>query len=90
MCCGTVSQGSPQFIVVEFPGPVSPSELHIQFHGGFSGQSCLLEAQSDDGSWNDVMKFYPRDCSSLQVCIITTAAKYATVHVAVVLPIVYH
>lgn len=44
-----------------------PAELQLQFHGGFSGQSCHLEAESDDAGWTDVMKFYPRDSSSLQV-----------------------
>jgi len=60
-------QGSPQFIILEFPSPVSPAELQLQFHGGFSGQSCHLEVESDDAGWTDVMKFYPQDCSSLQV-----------------------
>ena len=60
-------QGSPQFIVLEFPSPVCPAELQLQFHGGFSGQSCCLEAETDDVGWTDVMKFYPRDSSSLQV-----------------------
>ena len=63
-------QGSPQFVVVEFPSPVSPAELQVQFHGGFSGQSCHLEAMEtddDNDSWTEVMKFYPQDSSSLQV-----------------------
>jgi len=60
-------QGSPQFVILEFPSPVCPAELQLQFHGGFSGESCHLEAESDDASWTDVMKFYPQDSSSLQV-----------------------
>ena len=62
-----LKQGSPQFIVLEFPSLVCPAELQIQFHGGFSGQSCHLEAESDDAGWTDIMKFYPQDSSSLQV-----------------------
>jgi len=74
-------QGSPQFIVLEFPSPICPAELQMQFHGGFSGQLCHLEAgyDDDDAGWTDVMKFYPEDSSSLQVLahlslmLITTA-----------------
>jgi len=65
-------QGSPQFIVLEFPSPVCPAELHVQFHGGFSGQSCHLEAESDAAAgWTNIMKFYPQDSSSLQVVCFT-------------------
>jgi len=70
-------QGSPQFVVLEFPSPVCPAELQIQFHGGFSGQTCHLEAESDDAGWTDVMKFYPQDSSSLQVsCGFSTVVEY--------------
>jgi len=63
-------QGSPQFVVLEFPSPVRPAELHVQFHGGFSGQSCHLEAESDDTGSTNIMKFYPQDSSSLQVAVV--------------------
>lgn len=65
--CWNSDEGSPQFVSLEFPAPVSPAEVQLQFHGGFSGQSCRLEAESDDADWTDVMKFYPQDSSSLQI-----------------------
>jgi len=43
----TVAQGSPQWIVIGFPGPVDVAEVRIMFQGGFVGQvlpSFLLQA----------------------------------------------
>jgi len=69
--CWNSDQGSPQFIVVDFPNEVYPEELLLKFQGGFVGQKCTLEAATEskgEGSttWENLLTFYPMDVNSLQ------------------------
>ncbi|NWS20032.1 NR2CA protein, partial [Pachyramphus minor] len=41
--CWISDQGTSQWVTLDFPHPVKVSQLHIQFHGGFSSQVCTLE-----------------------------------------------
>uniref|UniRef100_T1IWQ7 F5/8 type C domain-containing protein n=1 Tax=Strigamia maritima TaxID=126957 RepID=T1IWQ7_STRMM len=43
--CWNSDQGSPQWILIEFPSAVEIREIHIQFQGGFSGKDCWLEGK---------------------------------------------
>lgn len=59
-------QGSPQFILLEFPKPVSIRELRIRFQGGFAGQDCLLQFGSGQDNLTKI-PFHPKDSNTLQV-----------------------
>ncbi|KAM3939395.1 BLOC-1-related complex subunit 8-like [Leptodactylus fuscus] len=41
--CWNSDQGSSQWVTLEFPHTVCMSEIHIQFQGGFSSRTCILE-----------------------------------------------
>ncbi|CAN7989098.1 unnamed protein product, partial [Ixodes hexagonus] len=67
--CWNSDQGTPQWVHVEFPSPVLPSELQLQFQGGFAGQEMHLEAKTP-GQPGDAVSlgvFYPEDSNVLQI-----------------------
>lgn len=63
------SQGSPQFIVVDFGRKVDIEAIQLMFQGGFVGKTCQLVVQTDQGEMVELMKFYPEDTNPLQICI---------------------
>jgi len=67
--CWNSDQGSPQFILIDFPHFVVLEELWLKFQGGFVGQNCSLESADEDGkgvNWEHVMAFHPQDINALQ------------------------
>ncbi|XP_069623806.1 nuclear receptor 2C2-associated protein [Ranitomeya imitator] len=64
--CWNSDQGSSQWITLEFPQKVCISEIHIQFQGGFSSRSCVLEGCLKEGELVKIAEFYPEDNSALQ------------------------
>lgn len=63
----TVLQGSPQFVILEFPEEVCVKEIQIQFQGGFVGKECCLEGGTSSSSLTPFFEFYPDDFNTLQV-----------------------
>lgn len=66
--CWNSDQGSPQWVHVEFPSPVLPSELQLQFQGGFAGKEMHLQVKTPgqpDGTAS-ARDFYPEDSNVLQ------------------------
>ncbi|XP_019852300.1 PREDICTED: nuclear receptor 2C2-associated protein-like isoform X1 [Amphimedon queenslandica] len=65
--CWNSDHGSPQFVALEFPKPVSVRELRIRFQGGFAGRDCLF--QIGGGRSQEMSKeisFHPKDSNNLQ------------------------
>lgn len=62
-----VLQGSPQFVILEFPEEVCVKEIQIQFQGGFVGKECCLEGGTLSSSLTPFFEFYPDDFNTLQV-----------------------
>ena len=62
------SQGTPQWIQLDFNGPVRVQSVHIQFQGGFTGKDCYIEGTSEDNT-EKLVDFYPDDINSNQVII---------------------
>ena len=77
VCCSHVAtlphllQGSPQYVMIEFPFPVSVSKVEIKFQGGFAATDCVLMAGSVEEEMEPLQYFYPRDINSLQVYLVT-------------------
>jgi len=68
--CWNSHQGSPQWIVIGFPGPVDVAEVRIMFQGGFVGQECQFLASEEEqggGSFTFLSHFYPEETNSTQV-----------------------
>ncbi|KAM4052403.1 nuclear receptor 2C2-associated protein isoform 2-T2 [Anomaloglossus baeobatrachus] len=68
--CWNSDQGSSQWITLEFPHKVCISEIHIQFQGGFSSRSCVLQGCLKEGELVKIAEFYPEDNNALQVSTI--------------------
>ncbi|XP_006814006.1 nuclear receptor 2C2-associated protein-like [Saccoglossus kowalevskii] len=64
--CWNSDQGSPQWVVMEFPHQIRLQELMIQFQGGFVGKECWIEGCHDDETMTKILDFYPEDVNSLQ------------------------
>ncbi|KAM4052402.1 nuclear receptor 2C2-associated protein isoform 1-T1 [Anomaloglossus baeobatrachus] len=64
--CWNSDQGSSQWITLEFPHKVCISEIHIQFQGGFSSRSCVLQGCLKEGELVKIAEFYPEDNNALQ------------------------
>ncbi|XP_070541754.1 nuclear receptor 2C2-associated protein-like [Ptychodera flava] len=64
--CWNSDQGSPQWVVLEFPYKVRIQELQIQFQGGFVGKECWIEGCCDSEDFTKIADFYPEDENSLQ------------------------
>ncbi|KAL1429360.1 hypothetical protein MTO96_016324 [Rhipicephalus appendiculatus] len=43
--CWNSDQGTPQWICLDFSAPVEPSEIHLQFQGGFAGKELDTPVQ---------------------------------------------
>ncbi|XP_063770632.1 nuclear receptor 2C2-associated protein [Pseudophryne corroboree] len=69
--CWNSDQGSSQWIALEFPQKFCVSEIHIQFQGGFSSRSCILEGCLKDGELEKIAEFYPEDINALQRFVFT-------------------
>ncbi|CAH2293431.1 nuclear receptor 2C2-associated [Pelobates cultripes] len=65
--CWNSDQGSSQWITLEFPHNVLVSQLHIQFQGGFSSKTCILEGCQKDEEFVKIADFYPEDTNALQL-----------------------
>ena len=57
-----LSQGSPQWVSLEFEEKVSVSALCLQFQGGFCGKECQVEVDGE----KKIMDFYPEDANKVQ------------------------
>lgn len=66
--CWNSDQGTPQWICLDFSAPAAPSEIHLQFQGGFAGKEVRVETASSSGvaACCDV---FPEDSNALQVFI---------------------
>nr|XP_033812793.1 nuclear receptor 2C2-associated protein [Geotrypetes seraphini] len=64
--CWNSDQGTPQWILLEFPESVEVSQLHIQFQGGFTSRTCRLEGCTKNEALEKITDFYPEDNSALQ------------------------
>jgi len=73
--CWNSDQGSPQFVILEFPEESCVREIHIQFQGGFVGKECCLEGGPSCNSLTPFFTFYPDDVGSLQIFPITSSRK---------------
>ncbi|XP_049272626.1 nuclear receptor 2C2-associated protein [Rhipicephalus sanguineus] len=47
--CWNSDQGTPQWICLDFSAPAAPSEIHLQFQGGFAGKEVRVETASSSG-----------------------------------------
>ncbi|KAE8632601.1 hypothetical protein XENTR_v10001595 [Xenopus tropicalis] len=65
--CWNSDQGSCQWVLMEFPQNVLVSQIHLQFQGGFSCQTCALEGCYKDGELVKIADFYPEDTNTLQI-----------------------
>uniref|UniRef100_UPI00358FFBC4 nuclear receptor 2C2-associated protein n=1 Tax=Myxine glutinosa TaxID=7769 RepID=UPI00358FFBC4 len=59
-------EGSPQWLLVEFPKPVRTATLQLQFQGGFVGKGCWLEGSMKAEHFKKIMDFYPEDINAVQ------------------------
>lgn len=65
--CWNSDQGSPQFVILEFPEEFQVKEIHTQFQGGFVGKECSVEGGLSSSSLTPFGEFYPDDCNALQI-----------------------
>lgn len=67
--CWNSDQGTPQWIHIEFPSPVLPTELQMQFQGGFVGRDVHLETvdSTTSDSFVRLCDIYPNDDNSTQI-----------------------
>lgn len=70
-----VLQGSPQFVILEFPEEVCVKEIQIQFQGGFVGKECCLEGGTSSSSLTPFFEFYPDDFNTLQTFPVTISRR---------------
>ncbi|KAG7238988.1 hypothetical protein INR49_030253 [Caranx melampygus] len=68
--CWNSDQGECQWVTLEFPQPVTVSELKVQFQGGFSAKTCRVEGCPKDEDFTVISHFYPEDNNSLQISFI--------------------
>jgi hypothetical protein len=73
--CWNSDQGSPQWILVEFPTKVSLSRVRLMFQGGFVGQDGLIQVGEDD---TETL----RDVASLEGGVIEDSNEMQTFDVA--------
>ncbi|XP_077989582.1 nuclear receptor 2C2-associated protein-like [Glandiceps talaboti] len=71
--CWNSDQGSPQWVLLNFPNPVKIEELQIQFQGGFVGKECCIDGFHGD-EFTRITEFYPEDVNSLQRFPISSSA----------------
>lgn len=63
--CWNSDQGTPQWIGLDFSAPVVPSEIHLQFQGGFAGKEVHVEAAGAAGA-TACFEIFPEDSNALQ------------------------
>ncbi|NXO63781.1 NR2CA protein, partial [Phainopepla nitens] len=61
------TQGTSQWVTLDFPRPVKVSELHIQFQGGFSSRLCTLEGCRTGEELVKISELYPQDSHAMQI-----------------------
>ncbi|NXV08738.1 NR2CA protein, partial [Cettia cetti] len=61
------TQGTSQWVTLEFPSPVKVSQLHIQFQGGFSSRLCTLEGCRTGEELVKISELYPQDSHAMQI-----------------------
>ncbi|CAM1295147.1 NR2C2AP (predicted) [Pycnogonum litorale] len=61
--CWNSDQGDKQWLEVEFEEFIEPSELRLQFQGGFVAKRCVL---TDEHS-SPFAEIYPEDSNSVQM-----------------------
>jgi len=64
--CWNSHQGSPQYICARLAAPCRPSQLLLQFQGGFVGADCRLEAGSAPDQLHLLLPFYPENSNGVQ------------------------
>ncbi|KAM8962380.1 nuclear receptor 2C2-associated protein [Pelodytes ibericus] len=64
--CWNSDKGSTQWITLQFPHRVFVSQMHIQFQGGFSSETCLLEGSLNNAEFLKIADLYPEDINALQ------------------------
>uniref|UniRef100_L7M5W8 Putative nuclear receptor 2c2-associated protein n=1 Tax=Rhipicephalus pulchellus TaxID=72859 RepID=L7M5W8_RHIPC len=62
--CWNSDQGTPQWICLDFSAPVAPSEIRLQFQGGFAGKEVRVEASSSGAT--ACCCIFPEDSNALQ------------------------
>ncbi|XP_062366003.1 nuclear receptor 2C2-associated protein isoform X2 [Cinclus cinclus] len=60
------TQGTSQWVTLDFPRPVKVSQLHIQFQGGFSSRLCTLEGCRTGEELVKISELYPQDSHAMQ------------------------
>ncbi|XP_055916079.1 nuclear receptor 2C2-associated protein [Eupeodes corollae] len=59
------SEGTPQWIAIQFDEPQTVTAFSFQFQGGFAGKDALVIATAVDGTESEE-PFYPDDINSVQ------------------------
>uniref|UniRef100_A0A1E1X148 Nuclear receptor 2C2-associated protein n=1 Tax=Amblyomma aureolatum TaxID=187763 RepID=A0A1E1X148_9ACAR len=64
--CWNSDQGTPQWVCLDFTNPVTPSVVHLQFQGGFSGKEVQIEAVDASSDTTTCADIFPEDNNALQ------------------------
>eukprot|EP00127_Corallochytrium_limacisporum_P004123 Clim_evm68s157 gene=Clim_evmTU68s157 len=66
--CWNSDEGDTQFIRLTFKEPVSATELHLTFQGGFVGEVCMVHGYTDQRFNEEACKntIYPTDTNDSQ------------------------
>ncbi|XP_077487137.1 uncharacterized protein LOC144098404 isoform X1 [Amblyomma americanum] len=65
--CWNSDQGTPQWVSLDFTNPVTPSEVHLQFQGGFAGKEVQIEAVDASSDTTTCADIFPEDNNALQI-----------------------
>lgn len=60
-----MSQGIPQWVIIEFEQECNVNSFEIEFQGGFVGKHCYIEA-GDKEKTELFESFYPEDNNTIQ------------------------
>jgi len=70
------NQGSPQYVIFDFPELVKVEKVSIMFQGGFAGKDCaLLGKREETNNFETLLHFEPEDVNSLQTFEIPEGGK---------------
>uniref|UniRef100_G3MQN7 F5/8 type C domain-containing protein n=1 Tax=Amblyomma maculatum TaxID=34609 RepID=G3MQN7_AMBMU len=64
--CWNSDQGTPQWVCMDFTNPVMPSEVHLQFQGGFAGKEVQIETVDARSGTIALANVFPEDTNALQ------------------------
>uniref|UniRef100_A0A6M2E3G9 Nuclear receptor 2C2-associated protein n=1 Tax=Amblyomma tuberculatum TaxID=48802 RepID=A0A6M2E3G9_9ACAR len=64
--CWNSDQGTPQWVCLDFNNPVVPSEVQLQFQGGFAGKEVKVEAVDAISDTTTRTDIFPEDNNALQ------------------------